>query len=132
VFSYALPFSIARGLFSTIQSAVAQATAPVAAAPAAASQPSMIENFAPLVIIGVVFYFFLIRPQSKARKEHQAVLGTLKRGDEVLTASGILGSIEGITEKFVTLEIAPSVKIRILRSQIAGIAKDNLKSEAKA
>ena len=111
------------------QKAWAQGAVPVAGAPNA---PSMLENFAPILIIGVVFYFFLIRPQGKARKEHQAVLETLKRGDEVLTAGGILGSIEGLTDKFVTLEIAPSVKIRILRSQIAGIAKDNLKSEAKA
>lgn len=87
---------------------------------AGAAKPSMIESLFPMVLIFLVFYFLIIRPQSKQRKEHKKLLGELKRGDEVVTSSGILGRIEGLTDKFVTLEIADGVRIKMLRSQIAG------------
>lgn len=69
-----------------------------------------------------IFYFFIIRPQSRKLKEHQSLIGGLKRGDEVITNGGILGIIEGITEKFITLKIDDGVKIKILKTQIAGLA----------
>ena len=82
-------------------------------------QPSAIEMFVPFIFIFVIFYFLIIRPQSKRQKEHQKFLSEVKRGDEVVTSSGILGRVEGITEQFVTLEIADGVKVKMLRSQIA-------------
>src|ERR1700692_1166125 len=91
----------------------------------AASQPSTLEMFVPFIFIFVIFYFLIIRPQAKKQKEHQKFVTDLKRGDEVITTSGILGSIEGITDTFVTLQIADSVRIKILRSQI-------LSSQARA
>jgi len=81
--------------------------------------PSMIENLAPLLIIVAIFYFFIIRPQAKRSREHQDFLAKMKRGDAVLTASGMYGKVEGITDKFVTLEISEGVNVRILKSQIA-------------
>ncbi len=90
------------------------------AAPAAAgnSAPAYMQ-FLPFILIFVIFYFFLIRPQSKRQKQHQQFVSALKRGDQVITASGIFGKISGITDKFVTLEVSDGVNIRILKSQIA-------------
>jgi preprotein translocase subunit YajC len=87
---------------------------------AAAPQPSMIEQAFPFLLILGVFFFLIIRPAQKRAKTQATFTSTLKRGDSVLTSSGILGSIEGITDTFVTLEIADGVRIRILKSQIAG------------
>lgn len=98
------------------QSAVAQ----TAAAPA---QPGGLEMFLPFIVIFGIFYFLIIRPQSKRQKQHQTYLSALKRGDEVVTTSGILGVIEGITDTHITLEIANNVKIKILKNYIAGSAK---------
>ncbi len=89
------------------------------------SQPSSIEMFLPFIFIFVIFYFLIIRPQAKKQKDHQKFVTELKRGDAVITTGGILGTIEGINDNFVTLEIADEVRIKILRSQI-------LSSQAKA
>lgn len=92
---------------------------------AAAAGPSMIEQLMPFLFIFIIFYFLLIRPQAKKQRTHQTFLTNLKRGDAVLTSGGILGTIEGLTEQFATLEIASGVRIRILRGQIAGPAKES-------
>lgn len=92
---------------------------------AAAAQPSIFEQLLPFVFIFVIFYFLIIRPQAKRHKKHQAFLAELKRGDSVLTSGGILGTIEGLTDNYVTLEIATGVKIRILKSQISSPALTN-------
>ncbi len=92
---------------------------------AAGATPGMLEQAMPFVFIFVVFYFLLIRPQQKKQKTVATFLQSLKRGDAVLTAGGILGTIEGLTEQFATLEIASGVRVRILRSQIAGPAKES-------
>ena len=89
--------------------------------------PSMLEQWLFPIAILLVFYFLIIRPQSGRVKEHKKLLETLKKGDEVLTSGGILGVIEGLTEKYVTLEIASGVRIRILKSAIAGSAKEKAK-----
>ncbi len=87
-------------------------------------RPGLFEQLFPIVLIIGVFYFFIIRPQAKKAKTHQEFLGQLKRGDSVVTGSGILGRIEGLTEKFITLEISDGVRIKILRSAIAGSAEE--------
>lgn len=92
---------------------------------AGGSQPSAVEMFLPFIFIFVIFYFLIIRPQAKRQKDHQKFVTELKRGDAVVTTGGILGTIEGISDSFVTLEIADGVRIKILRSQI-------LSSQAKA
>ncbi len=97
-------------------------TALAQGAPAAAAKPTIIETLFPFAIILVFFYLFLGRPQQKKLKEQQAFLSSLKRGDEVITNGGIFGEITGITEKFVTLQVADNVRIKILRTQILGSA----------
>lgn len=95
-----------------------------AAAAAAPSQPGPFEMFMPFIFIFVIFYFLIIRPQSKKAKAHQAFVTGLKRGDKVVTSSGILGTVEGITEHIVNLEIADGITIKILRSQVSGSQKE--------
>lgn len=82
-------------------------------------KPHFIEQIMPFVFIFLLFYFLLIRPAQKRHKQHQEVITSLKKGDQVLTNSGIIGTIQGLTEEFVTLEIAENVRIKILRSQIS-------------
>jgi len=74
----------------------------------------------PMILVFVIFYFLVIRPQQKQMKKHQEYLNSLKVGDEVVTNSGIFGKIEEIDDKTVRLEIARDVRIRVLKSQIAG------------
>jgi preprotein translocase subunit YajC len=76
----------------------------------------------PFVLIFVVFYFLLIRPQQKKQREQQDWLKSLKKGDEVFTSGGIIGKISGLTENTVTLEVQEKVRIKVLRSHIAGKA----------
>jgi preprotein translocase subunit YajC len=77
-------------------------------------------SFLPLILIFVIFYFLLIRPQQKKVKDHQAYIGALKKGDTIITNGGILGTITGITDTVVTLEIADGVKIKLSRAHVAG------------
>ena len=92
---------------------------------------SGIGQFIPLILIFVIFYFFLIRPQQKKLKEEQAMLSALAKGDAVYTKSGILGTIYGLTEKVVTLEVSEGLKLKIVRSQIAGKSDTILKETKK-
>ena len=69
----------------------------------------------------VIFYFLLIRPQQKKQKEHQAMLGKLAAGDEVVTAGGILGRIVEVGDNFLTLEIADNVRIKVQRFQVTSL-----------
>jgi preprotein translocase subunit YajC len=76
-----------------------------------------IGQFIPLILIFVIFYFFLIRPQQKKVKEHEAMVENLKRGDEVVTSAGIIGKIERIIDnEKVEVLIAENVKVEIIRS----------------
>ena len=93
---------------------------------AQAAGPSMWESLFPFALIFVVFYFVLIRPQQRRGKEQEATRAALKRGDSVLTTGGILGTIEGLTDSVVTLQIANGVKIKVLKSYIAGPAAEGL------
>ena len=69
----------------------------------------------------VIFYFLLIRPQQKKQKEHQAMLGKLAAGDEVVTTGGILGRIVEITDNFITLEISEGVRIKVQRFHVTSL-----------
>lgn len=87
---------------------------------AAGAAPSFLEQMVPFIFIFVIFFFLIIRPQQKRQKKQQEFLTALKRGDSVLTSGGIFGTIEGLTDKFVTLEVSEGVRLRVLRSQISG------------
>ena len=90
-------------------------------AQAADAGGSMLMQLAPLVLIFVVFYFLLIRPQQKKAKEHQAMLAALSVGDEVVTAGGILGKVTAIGEGVVTLEVAQGVQIKVQKFQVSSL-----------
>jgi preprotein translocase subunit YajC len=97
------------------------------AAAGGAAKPSLVENLMPFVFILVIFYFFLIRPQAKKMKTHDQFITALKVGDQVITASGIFGTIAGITDEFVTLEVADDVKIRVVKKQVSTALKEGTK-----
>jgi len=82
-----------------------------------------IMSFVPLLIIFIIFYFMLIRPQKKKEQEHQKMLSNLAKNDEVVTSSGIHGTIINVKEKSVILRIDENVKIEIERNCIAYIKK---------
>ena len=73
----------------------------------------------PLVLIFVVFYFLLIRPQTKRAKEHKEMVGKLQAGDEVVTNGGLLGRITEVGENFIALEVADNITIKVQRFQVA-------------
>ncbi len=84
---------------------------------------AMLTSFLPLILIFVIFYFLLIRPQSKKAKEHKEVLENLKKGDKVMTSGGLYGLIDDIDADTVTLKVGikDDVKIKINRGYIAGL-----------
>jgi preprotein translocase subunit YajC len=89
-------------------------------APAASSGTSML-TLLPMVLIFVVFYFLLIRPQTKRAKEHQAMVKALEIGAEVVTAGGILGKVTEASEQFLTVEIADNVQVKVQRHTVTQI-----------
>jgi preprotein translocase subunit YajC len=109
--------------------AFAQATA---AAAAPAEQPPAWMQAVPILAIIVVFYFFMIRPQAKKHREQSQFLQSLKVGDQVITASGFLGKITGLSDQIANLEIANGVQIKLLRSQITMLQASLTKPEAKS
>jgi preprotein translocase subunit YajC len=83
---------------------------------------SMIVSLAPILLIFVIFYLLLIRPQQKKQKQHQKLLAALKKGDKVVTNSGLFGEISSINEEknIVVLRVGDNVKLEFLKSSIAG------------
>lgn len=77
-------------------------------------------GFIPLILMFVIFYFLLIRPQQKKAKEHQAMVSALKKGDKVITASGIYGVITKVEDNDVHVEIAENVRVKMIRANVAG------------
>ncbi|MDZ4678737.1 MAG: preprotein translocase subunit YajC [Oligoflexia bacterium] len=94
------------------------------AAGAGAAQPSIFEMLFPFAAMMFIFYFLYARPQARRQKEQQKLLEALKRGDQVVTTAGIFGTITGVTDKYITLEIAENVRIKVLRTHIAGTIKE--------
>ena len=88
------------------------------AAPAAARPNEGLTPFIPLLLIFAVFYFMILRPQQRKQKEHQKFLTELKRGDMVITQSGIIGTVKTVSDRFVTLEVDENVNLKILKSQV--------------
>ena len=83
-----------------------------------------IAQFIPLILIFVIFYFFLIRPQQKRAKDHLAMVANLKRGDEVITSGGIIGTVERVMEDDrIEVAIGESTKVQIIRSTITSLLK---------
>jgi preprotein translocase subunit YajC len=92
--------------------------------------PGPLMTMFPFIVILVIMYFMVFRPQQKKQKEHQEMLNKLKRNDEVMTSGGIYGKVTEIKDQVVTLEVAPNVRIRVNRPQISAVTAVD-KSPAK-
>ncbi len=79
-----------------------------------------IAAFLPFILIALVFYFVFFRPQQKQAKQHQSFVTALKKGDEVVTQSGIVGTIHTVEDRTVTLDVGGGTKVRVLKSYVAG------------
>jgi preprotein translocase subunit YajC len=96
---------------------------------AGGAQPNAFMQLLPLILIFVVFYFLLIRPQAKRAKEHKAMVAALAVGDEVVTAGGILGKVTAAGEQFLTVELAEGVQVKVQRHTVTSVLpKGTLKS----
>ncbi len=83
-------------------------------------------QFIPLILIFVIFYFFLIRPQQKKIKEHKLMVSSLKRGDEVVTSGGIVGKVERILgDDRIDLSISDNVTVQVVQSTIQALSKNS-------
>ena len=83
-----------------------------------------IAQFIPLILMFVIFYFFLIRPQQKRVKDHKTMVESLKRGDEIITSGGIIGTIERVMEDDrIEVDIGENVKVQIIKSTITSLLK---------
>ena len=96
---------------------------PAFAQTAAAGQAGALEMLLPFLLIAVVFYFLLIRPQQKRVKEHKAIISALKRGDTVVTSGGLIGKVARVVEDAdeVEVDLGGDVKVRVVRSMIADV-----------
>lgn len=91
------------------------------AAGGAAGGTDMLVSLAPMVLIFIVFWFLLIRPQQKKAKEHRAMVAALKRGDRIVTNGGIFGQVSHVADDHLMVEIAEGIKIKIARDAVAAI-----------
>jgi preprotein translocase subunit YajC len=85
----------------------------------AQTQGDPIMSLLPLIVLFVIFYFLLIRPQAKRAKEHKKMVQSLAKGDEVATNGGVLGTIVEVGENFLVLEVADGVQVKLQRSAVA-------------
>jgi preprotein translocase subunit YajC len=88
---------------------------------AGGAQPNAFLQLLPLVLIFVVFYFLLIRPQAKRAKEHKAMVSALAVGDEVVMNGGMLGKVTEAGDQFLTVEVAEGVRVKIQRHTVASV-----------
>jgi preprotein translocase subunit YajC len=97
--------------------AYAQAGAPAASGGAA----SFLVQFAPLLLIFVIFYFLLIRPQSRRMKQHRDMIGAVKRNDTAVTTGGLIGKVTKVEENEIELEIATGTRVRVVKSMLSEV-----------
>jgi len=124
-------FATAHGLLAQVETATGAGAAPTGGAPGAppagARPPSGCggpEQLLFMLGMLVLFYFLLIRPQQKRAKQHKSMVEALKRGDSVITSSGIYGRIVSVDGNVLTIEIAKGTQIRILKGYVGGVAND--------
>jgi preprotein translocase subunit YajC len=97
------------------------------AAPGQQADPLM--SFLPLIILFVIFYFLLIRPQQKKAKEHREMVSAMKKGDEIVTQGGIVGKVIDVSDGFLTVEIADNVQIKLQNHAVSTVLpKGTIKS----
>lgn len=93
------------------------------AAPANGGFAASLVGFAPILLILVIGYFLMIRPQTKRMKEQQAAINAIKKGDEVTTAGGIVGKVTKVSDATIELEIAQGVRVKVVKSTLQGVAR---------
>ncbi len=92
---------------------------------AAGPQLNPIVSFLPFILIFVVFYFLLIRPQQKKSKDRKEMVQALKKGDKVITSGGLIGSITNLGPKIITIQIAEGVRVKVIRANIEELKDDD-------
>ena len=107
-------------IFAAIALAVATMRSAHAEGATAGTASEGFASLIPLLLIMVIFYFLLIRPQQKKLKEHKAMVESTKKGDKVLTGGGIIGKVTDVKDDILTVEIAEGVKIKVKRDTIVG------------
>lgn len=90
-----------------------------------------LASLIPILLMFVIFYFILIRPQQKQARKHQDFVKNLKAGDRVVTTGGLHGTVTGMTESTITLEIADKVRVKVTRSAVSGSSVDAASTEGK-
>jgi len=110
---------------------ISDAIADAGAAGAAAQSPDPLASLILPIGLVVLFYFFLIRPQSKRQKEHRKMVSDLQKGEEVITTGGILGKITNVNDDFITLEIAKDVSLNIQKNAVQTIMPKGTIKEQK-
>ncbi len=93
----------------------------LSAAAANAGQPPAWMSFLPLVAMGFIFWFLILRPQMRQQKEHKAKIAAMKKGDMVVTAGGLIGKVVKLDDHYVELELGPNVKVKAVRATIGDI-----------
>ena len=87
-------------------------------------------SFAPIILIFLIMYFLMIRPQQKKVKEHRALIEGLRRGDQVVTAGGLIGKVVKVADGELEVELAPNVKVRVIRSTVTQVLSKTVPAEA--
>ncbi len=93
----------------------------LSAAAANAGQPPAWMSFLPLVAMGFIFWFLILRPQMRQQKEHKAKIAAMKKGDMVVTAGGLIGKVVKLDDHYAELELGPNVKVKAVRATIGDI-----------
>lgn len=93
----------------------------LSAAGTAGSAPPAWMQFLPFVAMGVIFWFLILRPQMRQQKEHRAKVSGIKKGDEVLTAGGIVGKVVRVDDNYADVEIAQGVRVKVVKSTITDV-----------
>jgi len=87
-------------------------------------------GFVPILLIFVIMYLLMIRPQQKKAREHKAMIEALRRGDQVVTSGGLIGKVTKVADNEVEVELAPNTKVRVVRSTIAQVVSKTEPAEA--
>lgn len=106
------------------------ATPAFAQAAATGGTAGTLIGFAPIVLIFAIMYFLMIRPQQKKVREHKAMVDALRRGDQVITQGGLIGKVVKVGDSELEVEIAPNVKVRMLRSTVTQVLSKTVPAEA--
>lgn len=83
--------------------------------------PSLFTSFIPILLLFVIFYFLLIRPQQKKQKQHQGLISNLRRGDKIVTNGGLYGTVVDVKDHVIVLKIADDIKVELVKNAVATV-----------